>query len=158
MHVCRKKIVAYSATQMLDIINNIATYPEFLPYCASTQILEEQPSSVKAKMVFKKLGLQYAFSTENKTTYDPESLSKSIKVSLNLLEGPFRHLSGFWQLNTLNTLSSTDTEKAELTEVCFDVDFEFSNKLLQLSFGSIFEHLANTIVDVFLERAKKIYG
>ena len=43
-------------------------------------------------------------------------------------------------------------------KVSLELDFEFSNMLLSLAVGPIFNQIANTLVDSFVERARKIYG
>ena len=38
------------------------------------------------------------------------------------------------------------------------MDFEFRNPMVGLVAGPIFEDIANSLVDAFAHRAKKIYG
>ena len=68
---------------------------------------------------------------------------------MNLVDGPFKQLVGGWQLIAL----SEDACKIEL-----NLDYEFSNKMFDLAFGRVFNHLANNMVQAFTLRAKEVYG
>ena len=68
---------------------------------------------------------------------------------MRLVEGPFRQLEGFWRFETLG-------EKG--CKILLDLEFEFSNRILKLTVGPIFDQIANTLVDAFCKRAIDVYG
>ena len=37
-------------------------------------------------------------------------------------------------------------------------DFEFSSKVIEISLGPVFSKIANSLMDAFIKRAKKVYG
>jgi ribosome-associated toxin RatA of RatAB toxin-antitoxin module len=39
-----------------------------------------------------------------------------------------------------------------------DLEYEFSNKLLSLAVGPVFNHIANTLVDSFCKRAEQLFA
>ena len=43
-------------------------------------------------------------------------------------------------------------------KVEFDLDFEFTSKLIELAFGQIFRELVSSMVLAFSNRAKVVYG
>lgn len=145
MHIYRSATIPYTVESILALINDILAYPQFLPHCVRTRILSALPNNeVTAEMIFSKFGLEYNLITQNKTSIT----SNETRVELKLLSGPFKRLHGLWKLKPIE----------DRTLVEFELDFAFSNRLVELSFGTIFEHLATKIVDIFLERARTLYG
>ena len=70
------------------------------------------------------------------------------RIELALVDGPFKSLKGFWVFTPLDDFAC----KVEL-----NLTFEFSNKLIELAFGKIFNDLTNNMVNSFTLRAKDIY-
>lgn len=68
---------------------------------------------------------------------------------MELVEGPFKTLAGWWTFTPLDV----DACKVE-----FDLDFEFTSKLIELAFGQIFRDLVSSMVLAFSNRAKVVYG
>jgi len=66
-----------------------------------------------------------------------------------LVDGPFRKLNGGWRFTAL----SEEACKVEL-----NLDFEFTNMLVELAFGRIFKELASSMVQAFTQRAKEVYS
>ena len=40
----------------------------------------------------------------------------------------------------------------------FDLDFEFTSKLIEVAFGQVFRDLVSSMVAAFSNRAKEVYG
>jgi ribosome-associated toxin RatA of RatAB toxin-antitoxin module len=68
---------------------------------------------------------------------------------MKLVNGPFKHLDGFWRFLPL-------TEQA--CKVEFRLSYELSGKLMEKIAGPVFNHIANTFVEVFVKRARNLYG
>lgn len=135
--------VPFSAAQMYDLVNDIASYPEYLPYCTGSSILSQNSKEIKACIQLAKSGVKQSFSTVN--TLHPHK-----KIEISLLEGPFRHLKGMWSFEDASTGSGS--------VVHFELEFMLSSKLLDFAVGSALEGIANNFLDAFCERAKKVYG
>jgi ribosome-associated toxin RatA of RatAB toxin-antitoxin module len=71
------------------------------------------------------------------------------KITMHLLEGPFRHLSGAW------TFQPFDEQSCKIT---LQLEFEFESPLVAMVFGKIFNELTLKMVNAFKVRAKEIYG
>ena len=140
--VNRSALVPFSAEQMFALVNDIGAYPEFLPWCKTTNILERTSDKVKASIEIAKAGINKSFTTCNENT-------QPSLIKMNLVEGPFKHLEGFWRFDVLN-------EKA--SKVSLDIEFEFSNKILEKTVGPVFGHICNTMVEAFVRRARETYG
>lgn len=140
--VNRSALVMHSTEQMYKLINDVLSYPQFLPDCGDSKILEQDNNSMKASLMVSKAGINKWFTTENK-------LVENKQVTLNLVDGPFTKLVGNWQLTELSE---------EACKVSLDLDYEFSNKMFDLAFGRVFNHIANNMVQAFTQRAKEVYG
>lgn len=138
----KQAIVPFTAAQMYALVDYIEDYPDFLPWCKSVQILKRDADEVHARLDLSRGGIQKSFTTCNR-------LQHNKMIEMCLLDGPFRHLHGFWQFNAISEANC---------KVSLDLEFEFSNKLIVLAFGAIFHQAANTLVEAFINRADQVYG
>jgi ribosome-associated toxin RatA of RatAB toxin-antitoxin module len=70
-------------------------------------------------------------------------------MEIALVRGPFKSLTGVWTFTPL----SEEASKVEL-----NMHFEFSGKLTGVAMGKVFNSVATTLVDAFVNRADQIYG
>ena len=140
-NICRSALVAFSAESMFDLINDVKSYPEFIPGCAETKVIEQDINSMKAAMMISKGGVKQWFTTAN-------VLERGRSIEMSLVEGPFSHLSGGWSFTEL----TEDACKIELK-----LDFVFSSKLAEMAFGRVFNSIATNMVNAFTARAKDVY-
>ena len=138
----RSALVAYSAELMFDLINDVKQYPEFIPGCAQTKILEQSNDNMIASLLISKAGVRQWFTTHN-------TLKRGEYIQMDLVDGPFSRLTGGW---TIKSLSESGC-KIEL-----NLDFAFSSKIVELAFGRVFNSIAANMVVAFTERAKQVYG
>jgi ribosome-associated toxin RatA of RatAB toxin-antitoxin module len=76
-------------------------------------------------------------------------MDKGALIDMKLVNGPFKHLDGFWRFVPL----AEDACKIE-----FRLSYELSGKLVEKLAGPVFNHIANTLVEVFVKRAVALYG
>ena len=141
-NVTRSALVAYSAESMFDLINDVEQYPNFIPGCADTKVLEQDNHNMRASLLISKAGVRQWFTTQN-------TLKRGESINMNLVDGPFSKLSGGWEIKAL----SESACKIEL-----NLDFAFSSKLAEMAFGRVFNSIAANMVVAFTERAKQVYG
>lgn len=134
-------LVAHSAEQMFVLVDQAELYPEFLPWCGGVDLKWRNDDSTSATLYIDYHGLKQHFTTNN-TKHFPETMD------IRLVDGPFRHLEGFWQFIPL----APDACKIE-----FRLHYEFASPLLEKMIAPVFSHIANTFVDAFVERAERIY-
>ncbi len=139
--VNRSALVPYSADNMYSLVNDVASYPEFIPGCAESKILEQSPGAMVAALMISKGGIRQWFTTSNQ-------LLPGKHILMELKDGPFSKLFGGWVFTELDEHAC----KIEL-----NLEFEFSSRLVEKAFGKIFSSLANNMVQAFTERAKEIY-
>ena len=140
--VRRSVLVPYTPEQMFGLVTDIPSYPEFLPWCKTARILSQDGDEVLASLGFSAGGLQRSFTTRNRH-------SGHHKLNISLVEGPFRHLEGFWRFEPLGDQGC---------KVMLDLEFDFANRMLGLVVGPVFTQIANTLVDSFQQRARQVYG
>jgi ribosome-associated toxin RatA of RatAB toxin-antitoxin module len=135
-------LIEYSAAQMYALVENIAAYPEFLPWCGGTEILKKEDNVTRAAIIIDFRGIKQRFSTQNRAS--PPQL-----IEMTLVDGPFRQLDGSWRFKPLGD----DACKIE-----FHLHYEFSSKLLEKIVGPVFHFIASTFVEAFVKRAQQLYG
>lgn len=135
-------LVGYSAEQMYQLVNDYEKYPQFLSGCIGAKTLSLGENELNAELLIQKLGISQRFSTHN-------TMIPNEKISMQLLEGPFKHLHGAWHFQAFDEQSC----KISLT-----LEFEFENPLVAMVFGKIFNELTTKMVHAFKQRAKEVYG
>jgi ribosome-associated toxin RatA of RatAB toxin-antitoxin module len=140
--VKRSILVPYTPDKMFELVNDIEGYPNFLPWCKATTVHSRSEDEVRASITVAKSGIQQTFTTLNR-------LQPNKMIEVRLINGPFRHLQGFWQFDGVGENSC---------QISFDLEFEFSSKLLALTVGPVLEKIAGSFIDAFHQRAKEIYG
>lgn len=140
-NVRRSSLVAFSAESMFDLVNDVAAYPQFLPGCADSKVLENDSNSMKAAVLISKGGIKQWFTTQN-------ALARGEYIKMNLVDGPFSQLDGGWTFTKL----ADDACKIEL-----NLHFTFSSKLAEMAFGRVFNAIASNMVNAFTARAKQVY-
>jgi ribosome-associated toxin RatA of RatAB toxin-antitoxin module len=144
MHrVDRSVLVPYSCAQMFALVQDVAAYPQFLPWCPATEVHPQtQPDVVEARVDLVYLGVRSHFTTRNEQRF-PES------IRLNLIEGPFRQLQGQWSFRALGD---------DACKVTLVLEYRFAAGLLARALAPVFEKVANSLIDAFVGRAQSLYG
>ncbi|WP_070962587.1 SRPBCC family protein [Vibrio sonorensis] len=139
--ISRSALVSFSAEQMFELVNDVAKYPEFLPGCSGSRVLESSDSAMVASVDVSKAGISKTFTTSNE-------LVPGEAIVMNLVDGPFKTLRGGWFFTVLDEQAC----KVELK-----LEFEFSSKMIEIAFGKIFNELTGNMVNAFTKRAKEVY-
>lgn len=138
----RSALVPHPASDMFNLVVDVAAYPEFLPWCAGAAVQSqtelEQRASVSINAVFS----QTEFQTRNQLVPDE-------RISMALEDGPFKHLKGEWVFKALGDSGC---------KITLVVDFEFSNALLGKAISPVFTRVCDTLVDAFIKRANEQLG
>ena len=140
--IVRSALIQYSAEQMYQLVNDVSDYQNFLPGCAQSEVLEEREDYMKASLLVRKGGISQRFTTENQ-------LVKNRQINMSLADGPFKSLHGGWVFTPLGD---------EACKIELNLEFEFSNRLIGLAFGKVFNQLTANMVDAFTTRAREVYA
>ncbi len=134
--------VKYSASQMFGLVDDIASYPEFLPWCQRATVQLRTKDQVEATLKIGLRGVNKEFSTRNR-------LEHPKRIEIKLLKGPFRSLEGAWTF--------TDCEGGGC-DVGLALNFEVTHSPLNIVFGLVFEEIVHSQVAAFTARAEALYG
>ncbi|KTD62556.1 type II toxin-antitoxin system RatA family toxin [Legionella spiritensis] len=139
--VKKSRAVHYTCEQMFELVNYVEHYAEFLPYCAKSQVHHRDEDEVQATLVIAAAGMSKSFTTRNR-------LQKNKMIEIRLVDGPFKHLEGFWRF---------DETPEGGCKISFDLEFEFAGKMFSMLLGPVFEQVTDKMVDAFCDRAQAIY-
>ncbi len=143
MNVIRRSaIVIYSPRQMFELVNQIEDYPRFLPWCSASTIAHRDEKEIEASLDIVWSGIHKRFGTRN-------HLHPYERIEITLVHGPFRHLEGRWKFVDL---------AEQGCRVDLELEFELSGSFIDRLFQPIFNHIANSLVDLFCKRAAEVYG
>jgi ribosome-associated toxin RatA of RatAB toxin-antitoxin module len=138
----KSALVPFSAQAMFDLVADVESYKDFLPWCSNSRRVSSGERSMCGWIEVSRLGITQAFSTCNEL-YPPD------RMTLTLNEGPFKQLQGEWQFIAL---------REDACKVILKMEFEFSGKLIDAAFGKVFHQIANSLVESFVQRAREVYG
>ncbi len=137
----RSSLVTYTAAQMFALVNDVASYPDFLPWCVGARVEEVSAAVRVASLKVARGVLRTEFTTRN-------TLQQDAQIHMQLMHGPFRDLVGEWRFEAIGTRGS---------RVHFRVEFEFKNRLTATAFNAVFEAICGTIIEAFVKRAQQVY-
>jgi ribosome-associated toxin RatA of RatAB toxin-antitoxin module len=140
--VQRSALVMHSDQSMYDLVNDVASYPQFMEGCQMAEIFEHTDQQMVARLDLKKGGVKTSFMTRN-------SLQAPSVIEMNLEDGPFKRLKGVWTFKPLTP---------QACKVSLDLEFEFNNMAVGLAASRLFSTMANELVDSLCRRADQIYG
>ena len=143
--VHKSVLLWYSAQEMYALVTDVARYPEFLPWCDRSAVLEQRDDGMTAEIGIAFSGLHQSFVTQN--THTAPS-----RVQLKLIKGPFSELSGEWRFGVLGA----GTERA--CKVDLTLQYGFGNVLMGKLVGPVFDKIADSLVEAFVKRAEQVYG
>jgi ribosome-associated toxin RatA of RatAB toxin-antitoxin module len=137
----RSAIVPYTPDQMFDLIERVEDYPQFLPWCTATRLIERNEEIVAAtvEVGFRELHLHVTTRNEKRR---PEWMS------IRMEGGSFRTFAGEWRLLALGDLGC---------RIEFALRYELALHAERIA-GPLIDQAANRMVDAFVRRADAIYA
>jgi ribosome-associated toxin RatA of RatAB toxin-antitoxin module len=137
----REALVSYSAGQMFELIERVEDYPQFLPWCISTQLIERTADTVSATVEVGLRDLRVRVTTRNDKRA-PEFMA------IHLQGGSFRHFHGEWSLRPVGDSGC---------HVTFRLQYELALRAEALA-GRLIERAADRMVDAFVQRAESVFA
>ena len=132
-------LVFHSREKMFNLVDQVEDYPNFLPWCGSTKVIERTEKLTKATILINYRNVKQSFTNENDKVFP-------VKMNINLIYGPFKILKGEW--------SFIEIEK-DACKIEFELQYEFSNYFLDKLISPVFNLIANTFIDNFIAKANK---
>jgi ribosome-associated toxin RatA of RatAB toxin-antitoxin module len=137
----RSAIVEHSAAEMYALVDDIESYPQFLPWCQEASV-EQVGDKKRATLAAGLRGLRQSFTTLNEN-------QPGETIDMRLLEGPFKHFSAAWRFRPLSE---------HACEIAFSLRYEFASRTLGKLLEPLFDEIADTMVDAFKRRADELHS
>jgi len=137
-----KKIIPYSPPQVFAVVADVASYPDFLPWCRGARVYNVTSKSFDADVMIGFKLFRERFTS--RVTFVPDQ-----SVDVDYIRGPMKRLYNHWKFKEQSDGGCV---------VDFEVDFEFKNRLLEDMIGNLFEKSCHKMVSAFETRANDLYG
>ena len=134
--IARSAIVEHPAGEMYALVDDIESYPRFLPWCVAARVDKRTATGVEATLTVGMRGLRTSFTTCNENRAGEG-------IEMRLVHGPFRRFAAAWRM-----LGNPVKRKLE---------YELAGPLAGL-LAPLFDRIADTMVDAFTKRAAQIHG
>ena len=132
----------YSNKQMFDLIIDVEKYPEFLPWCKSTNVYEKKSNIFYSDM-------EIGFSVVKESFTSKVTSINSEKILSEAISGPFNKMNNIWDIKSINK------NKCEIT---LNIEFDFKSFLLKNLMGKLFEVASIRMIEAFEDRANYLYN
>mgnify|MGYP001297449459 CR=1 FL=1 len=139
-HVVRSILVPHSAAKMYALVNDVPSYPKFLPWCGGGRITEQTETQMQAAVDIAYMGVRQTFTTKN-------ALLKDERIDMALVSGPFSKLTGQWRFTQLGDAGC---------KVEFDLNYAFEG-IIGAVVAPVFDRIAASFVDAFVRRADELH-
>jgi coenzyme Q-binding protein COQ10 len=136
------RTLPYSAEQMFDLVADVASYGEFLPWVMATRVRSDDGTEMIADMLVGFNALREKF-TSRVVKQRPE------RLMVHYVDGPLQDLDNVWQFRSLGP---------EACEIDFHVEFRFRNALFEKLAGQYIDKAFRKMVAAFETRAAELYG
>jgi ribosome-associated toxin RatA of RatAB toxin-antitoxin module len=135
--IARSAIVEHSAAEMYALVEDIESYPAFLPWCTAAEVHERGPGRTRATLSAGIGGLSHSFTTLNENR-------PGEAIDMHLEHGPFRHFEAQWRFVPLSSRAC---------RIEFSMQYEFSSRTLGRLLAPLFDGMADSMVEAFVRRA-----
>ena len=137
--VKRSALIKMPPNRLFALINDIDSYPQFLPWCTHSRVLSRSDSEIVASIGVRRGPFTGDFTTRN-------ALEPYRRIHMRLVDGPFSALEGQWRL----------TPAGEGTQVELILRFQVKNTLSAVLFERIFAETVGSLVDAFVARSRDL--
>lgn len=127
---------------MYELVNDVKSYPTFLPWCSASQVHEQDDQHMRASVSLAVGGVKQTFTTAN-------TLVAGKRIDVELVSGPFKQLRGYWLFEVAGE---------GMSRIDFQMNFEYKNRIIKLALNKVFQRIGDTLVSSFVERAHSIYA
>jgi len=140
-----KRLIECNKEQLVDLVLDIESYPNFIPYCLDAKIYEKKEEKnlilIIADLEIGKGPFKATYKSDVRFNKDTDT------IQVTNIEGPLKHLDNKWVF----------LEKGSFTEISFDIDFEIENKFLNIVMSKSFQYGLDRIADSFQKRANDLF-
>ena len=138
----REEIISHSALKLFNIVLDIESYPEYIPWCTKIIINKKRNNEIFADMFVK-----YKFILVQKFGSHVKFNKNKLTIETSYIEGPLKDLKTDWKFEEINKNKS---------KIIFEVNFEFKNFIHQKLAETFYPLIENKMIKSFKERADSI--
>lgn len=129
----------YKSADIYDLVLDVESYPEFIPWCSAVKILNCKDNVINAELNIKyKI---FSVSYISKITYIDK---KEIKVEL--VQGPLKSLQNNWSFAQDKNRSTID----------FNINFQTKSSFFDNLIQKKIEYYTNLLMEAFVKRAGEL--
>jgi coenzyme Q-binding protein COQ10 len=139
-----QKTVSYSPKQMFDLVMDIESYPQFLPWCIDAKIIQILSQNGLIADVVMKFNI---FTQKHRSKITTINDNNSYTINIESVSEVFEYLNSKWIFNPI--VSGTD--------INFYMDFKFKSFVFQNLINILLKQVSSQIISKFEERARSIY-
>ena len=132
----------FTAQQMFDLICDVDSYDQFIPYCTAARTRERTDTEMLGD-----LAIGYKFLRETYTS-KISMAREPLTVTVAQAKGPFRYLFNQWVFE--------DTESG--CNVYFELQFDFAVPMLKRLIAPMMDRVVEKFIGAFETRALEIYS
>ena len=145
------RILPYTPQQMYDLVADVQSYPQFLPWTAAARIRSRETIGDTELLL---ADLVISFKVFRETFGSRVMLHPAERrIETSYIDGPFHHMDSVWLFRPVG--GDGDVPRCE---VDFTVDFEFRSRLLQGAATMFFNDAMTRVVRAFERRAAELYA
>ncbi|MBY0463151.1 MAG: type II toxin-antitoxin system RatA family toxin [Alphaproteobacteria bacterium] len=138
-----KRKLPYPSDLLYEIVEDVESYPKFLPWIKESLISNKQAQHFDAK-------LTVGYNAFVQTSYISRvHLTPLKKIHIEYLSGPFQHLDNQWTFTSINE---------QETEIEFLIDFSFKSQILQNLMDKFFNEALKNTLHAFEKRAMELHS
>ena len=135
----REEVISHSAIKLFNIVLDIESYPEYIPWCTKMVINQRKKNEIYADMYVK-----YKFILSQKFGSHVKFNKNNLTIETSYIEGPLKDLTTKWKFEEIDKKKSI---------IFFDVNFEFKNYLHQKVAETFYPLIETKMIDSFKKRA-----
>lgn len=135
----------FTPQQMLDLVSDLKSYPDFVPNCSAMDIGNKSGSPLSACDA--RMQVNFGPISQSYTSHVMIDIEAKT-ISAQALDGPFSHLESMW----------TFLPDGEGSQIGFTIDFGFSNPIISAVAEPAFANIQDEILDAFMAEARRRYA
>ena len=132
----------YTPEQLFDMVADVASYDEFLPWVVAVRIRSSSETETVADLVVGFNAFKERF-TSRVTKQRPTN------ITVDYIEGPLKYLKNEWRF---------EPAPGGGTTIFFAVDFAFKSRIFEALAGQMFDRALRRMTGAFEARAAELYG
>jgi coenzyme Q-binding protein COQ10 len=132
----------YSVEQLFDLVADVQSYKDFLPWVAAVRVRSDSPTLMVADLVVGFGALKETFTSRVEKV-------RPTSILTDYIEGPLKYLHNSWAFRPDDRGGS---------EIDFCVDFAFKSRIFETIAGQMFDRALRRMIQAFEDRAHQLYG